>query len=105
MLTSTDFIRLSHHTLTGKDYADQLLITVALWKLIAQNNKGKNVIKNSSLYALLQQVKETVGRITNSSRMTIGTDGAYNDVYSESAQETIEDLSTALDCVLNILQA
>lgn len=97
--TSTDFLRLAHYTLSGKDHADHLLITVAIWKLIAQHTKAKNIIKNSSLFTQLQQLKETVGRITNSSRPIIG---AYDD---ESAQETIEDLSTALDCVLNILQA
>lgn len=105
LLNSADFLRLSCAKLTDRDYAEQLLITVAIWKLIAQSTKAKNVIKNSLCYTKLRQLKETIGRILHSNRnVAVAMNGLDANGFSDSVQETIEDLSTALDCVLNLLQ-
>lgn len=106
LLTSSDFVRIAYSTLSDRAHSEQLLITVAIWKLIVHNNKAKNVIKNSSIYSKLRQLKESVGRLTSNSRQLISASDKidYDDGCCDSIQETVEDLSTALDCVLNILQ-
>lgn len=103
LLTSSDFIRVCYNILEEKTYAEKLIITVAIWKLIAQNNKAKNVIKNSPIYGKLRQSKESVDRLTHGSKQTV----AFNsdNETAEGLQETIEDLATSLKCVMDILQA
>lgn len=102
LLSSADFLRVSYSVMEDKIFADQLLITVAIWKLIAQNNKAKNIIKNSPIFGKLKLAKNSVDRVANNKQhIALNTDNETPD----SLQETIEDLATALKCVMDILQA
>lgn len=104
LLTSSDFVRVAYNTLSNRTHSEQLLITVTIWKLVAHNNKAKNVIKNSMIYSKLRQLKESTGRLISNSRQVVDASGTIDYDEVQDIQETIEDLSTALDCVLNILQ-
>lgn len=92
-----------HSTLTQNNPNDQLVATVTIWKLIAQNHKGKSIIKNSSIYGKLNRLKDQVGRSMGNKQKS----GDENDdaASRSSDDETIEDLSVALQCVLDILEA
>lgn len=103
LLGSTDFLNTMHSTLTQNNPNDQLVATVTIWKLIAQNHKGKSIIKNSSIYGKLNRLKDQVGRSMGNKQKS----GDENDdaASRSSDDETIEDLSVALQCVLDILEA
>lgn len=84
-------------TLDKNDPIEQFLITVSVWKLIAKNFKAKNTIKNSPIFGKLRSLRDSINRLSSKHKM-------HFDDENNSTDETIEDLSVALDCVLGILQ-
>lgn len=103
LLSSSDFQRIMYSELDKKETGEeQLLITVAIWKLIANNSKGKNVIKNSPISGKLHILKELVDRRLADYRLRMQSNS--NDANEISPRnETMEDLSVALKRTLEIL--
>lgn len=59
LLASQDYMYALKSTLDGTDPAEQLLVVSSIWKIVANNNKGKSAVKSSPiprrLNALLKQ--------------------------------------------------
>lgn len=103
LLSSSDFQRIMYSVLDKKETGEeQLLITVAIWKLTANNSKGKNVIKNSPISSKLNTLNELVDRRIAEYRLRRQSN--LNDENEISpGNETIEDLSVALKRTLEVL--
>ncbi|XP_031630428.1 uncharacterized protein LOC116345312 [Contarinia nasturtii] len=101
LLSSDKFHRVMYTVLDKNEIGDeQLLILVAIWKLVAKNAKGKNIIKNSLISTKLRAVRENVVRYMTDRRLT---PKLCDDNDINSTNETIEDLKVAIDHVINIL--
>lgn len=104
LLSSPDFLRVVCAVLDKTELGDeQLLIAVAIWKLVANNAKGKNTIKNSPIMSKLNGLKEKLSRHM--------TDGQFRSNHRQngshenhSVDETTEELEMAVKCALDILQ-
>lgn len=103
LLSSSDFMRVIYSVLDKKEIGDeQLLITVAIWKLVANNAKGKNIVKNSPISTKLRALREAVDRHKSDHRLRAPSDSNDENAMA-SGDETIDDLSVALKHVMNIL--
>lgn len=103
LLSSSDFLRVVCSVLDKNELGDeQLLIAVAIWKLVANNAKGKNTIKNSPIMGKLNGLREKLDRHRSEHRSNYRQNGS-NDDY-QSGDETIEELETAVKCAHDILQ-
>lgn len=104
LLESVDFMRVMYTILDKNEIDDkQLLITVSIWQLVANNAKAKNKIKNSPLMMKLRNLKEAITRYLTSNHFQSNRQfDEQND--NQSVDETIEDLATAVKCTLDILQ-
>lgn len=60
ILSSPDFFNIVKHVLEGKEENDHFLIVTSIWKLISNNSKGINYIKNSFIPKLMIKIKETL---------------------------------------------
>lgn len=108
LLNSVPFLNVVYETLNKKKPSEQLLATVAIWQLIAQNFKGKSIIKNSKIYGKLCKVKVEVDRFLANNKQRRDKICDFNDDEDDAAsqsstEETMEDLSIALQCVIDIL--
>lgn len=100
LLSSDDFLRIVYSILDKNELGDeQLLITVSIWKLIANHAKSKSIIKNSPIFKKLRLLKENLERHTSSTKLK-----GKSINMAHSINETIEDLEVVLKCVLDILQ-
>lgn len=99
-LYSKPFINVVILTLDRNISAEQLLVIISIWKLIANNHKAKNAVKNSPIYQKLRRLKEQV-ECGNKQRFISSQDNQLD----SSNEETTEDLLVALKCVTDILQA
>lgn len=103
LLSSTDFMRVIYAVLDKTEIGEeQLLITVAIWKLVANNAKGKNIVKNSPISTKLRALREAIDRRMADCRLRLHSDSNDENALS-SGDETIEDLSVALKTVMQIL--
>lgn len=105
LLSSADFLRVVCAVLDKNELGDeQLLIAVAIWKLVGNNAKGKNTIKNSPIMSKLNGLKDKLNRyLTNNHfKSNYHQNGSINE--NHSGDETIEELEMALKCALDILQ-
>lgn len=103
LLSSTDFMRVIHSVLDKTEIGEeQLLITVAIWKLVANNAKSKNIVKNSPISTKLRALREAIDRRKADYRFRLHSDSNDENAMS-SNDETIEDLSVALKHVMQIL--
>lgn len=103
LLSSSDFQRIMYSVLDKDEPGDeQLLIAVAIWKLVANNAKGKTAIKNSPIMSKLRALKDVLDRQNanqlKSHRYLNGYDA------NNSGDETTEELEVAVKCALDILQ-
>lgn len=106
LLSSDDFLRVVCSVLDKNELGDeQLLIAVAIWKLVANNAKGKNTIKNSPIMGKLNGLREKLDRHRAESqhRSNYRQQNGSND-GDHSGDETIEELETAVKCAHDILQ-
>lgn len=102
-LSSADYQRVMYNVLDKKVAGDeQLLITISIWKLVANNAKGKNIIKNSPIMSKLRALKEAVDRHQSDNRIR-STTKLNNDDETSSGEETLEDLAVALKHTLTAL--
>lgn len=102
-LSSSDYQRVMYNVLDKKIAGDeQLLITISIWKLVANNAKGKNIIKNSPIMSKLRALKEVVDRHQSDNRIR-STPKLNNDDETSSGEETLEDLAVALKHTLTAL--
>lgn len=102
-LSSADYQRVMYNVLDKKVAGDeQLLITISIWKLVANNAKGKNIIKNSPIMSKLRALKEAVDRHQSDNRIR-STTKLNNDDETSSGEETLEDLVVALKHTLTAL--
>ncbi|XP_055312030.1 uncharacterized protein LOC129574273 isoform X2 [Sitodiplosis mosellana] len=102
LLQSSDFQHIMYNVLDKKVVGDeQLLITVSIWKLTANNAEAKNIMKNSPILSKLRALDEIVCRhqSENLMRTTLNT----NDEASSSGEKTLVDLAVALKEVLKAL--
>lgn len=107
LLSSSDFLRVVCSVLEKNELGDeQLLIAVAIWKLVANNAKGKNTIKNSPIMGKLNGLKEKLDRhrTDNQYRSNYRHQNEHQSNDNHSGDETIEELETAVKCALDILQ-
>lgn len=102
LINSSAFLGVVRTTLDRDSIADQLLVTISIWKLIAKNYKAKNIIKNSSIYGQLKRLKGTIDR--NRKSNSYSHSHSHRDSVISSTDETTEDLSDALKFVLDILK-
>lgn len=102
-LNSKPFINIIILTLDRNIPAEQLLVAISVWKLIANNNKAKNVIKNGPIYQKLRRLKESVDYASNGNKQRFIS--SKDNQLDSSNEETTEDLSVALKCLTDILQA
>lgn len=105
LLSSPDFLRVLCTVLDKNEMGDeQLLIAVAIWKLVANNAKGKNAIKNSPIMNKLHTLKDKLNRhvTDNNCRPSHYHQNGLND--RNSCDETIEELEMAVQCAYDILQ-
>lgn len=105
LLSSSDFLRVVCSVLDKNELGDeQLLIAVAIWKLVANYAKGKNTVKNSPIMSKLTGLKEKLNRhITDSQfRSNYRQPNGSND--NHTGDETTEELEMAVKCALDILQ-
>lgn len=106
LLSSADFLRVVCSVLDKNELGDeQLLIAVAIWKLVANNAKGKNTIKNSPIMGKLNGLREKLDRHRTESQYRSNKcrqQNGSND--NHSGDETIEELETAVKCAHDILQ-
>lgn len=99
LLTSPEIQRVMYSVLDKNVLGDeQLLISISIWKLVANYSKGRNIIKNSPILGKLRDLKETVDQYY----ATIGIKSNSQD-NSFSAEEAPEELAVVLKIVLNIL--
>lgn len=104
LLSSPDFLRVVCTVLDKTKLDDeQLLIAVAIWKLVTNNAKGKNIIKNSPVMRKLNGLKDKLNRhLTDSQfRSNHRQNGSHD---NHSGDETTEELEMAVKCALDILQ-
>lgn len=102
-LSSNDYQRVMYNVLDKKMAGDeQLLVTLSIWKLVANNAKGKNIIKNSPIMSKLRALKEVVDRHQSDNRIR-STSKLNNDDEASSGEETLEDLAVALKHTLTAL--
>lgn len=102
-LSSNDYQRVMYNVLDKKMAGDeQLLVTLSIWKLVANNAKGKNIIKNSPIMSKLRALKEVVDRHQSDNRIR-STSKLNNDDGASSGEETLEDLAVALKHTLTAL--
>lgn len=104
LLSSPDFLRVVCSVLDKNEFGDeQLLIAVAIWKLVANNARGKNTIKNSPIMGKLNGLKDKLHRHSdNQLRSNHRQPNGSND--HRSGDETTEELEMAVKCALDILQ-
>lgn len=102
-LYSKPFINIIILTLDRNIPAEQLLVTISIWKLIANNHKAKNVIKNGPIYQKLRRLRESIDHLSNGNRQRFIS--SQDNQLDSSNEETTEDLLVALKCVTDILQA
>lgn len=103
-LSSPDFHRVMYHVLDKNEIGDeQLLILITIWKLVTNNAKGKNIIKNSAITTKLRAIRETVVKLLTDSRIRY-TSKLCDDDDNNSNNETIEDIKVAVDHVISILK-
>lgn len=103
LLESPEFQRVIYSILDKNILGDeQLLVTVSIWKLVANYSKGKNTIKNSPILGKLRALKETADRYSTD---RIKTHSHLNgDTGNQSdADDTPEELAVVLNIVLSIL--
>lgn len=104
LLQSSAFQTVMYNVLDKKVIGDeQLLITVSIWKLVANNAKGKNIIKNSPISSKLRALKEVIDRIQSEHRIR-STPKMQNEDDTSSGEETLEDLAVALKHTLDALK-
>lgn len=109
LLTSDDFIHVVYTVLDKGTPYEQLIIVTSIWKLIAQNFKGKNTIKNSKIFSRLRKLHSEL-ESTTSTRTNIATIGNNNNAANgeESEQlveEILDELRIAVNHAMSILQA
>lgn len=73
IFSSSDFFHIVKHVLEAKEENDHFLIVTSIWKLIANNSKGINYIKNSSVPRMMLKIKES---------LQLTDDYEENDLYS-----------------------
>lgn len=99
LLSSPEIQRVMYSVLDKNVLGDeQLLISVSIWKLVANYSKGRNIIKNSPILGKLRDLKETVDQYSADSRIK---SHSQDNIFS--AEETPEELAVVLKIVLNIL--
>lgn len=104
LLSSSDFQRVMYSVLDKDEIGnEQLLITVAIWKLVANNAKGKSVIKNSPIMSKLRALKGALDRQTTNNQKRAHRHFKDNDDF-HSGDETTEELEVVVKCALDILQ-
>lgn len=89
LLISDDFLYVIYSTLESGTLLEKLLVVTSIWKLIAQNFKAKNVIKNSKIFNKLRKLH----------------DEHENYQIDEENEETYEELAIAIKYVMNILRS
>lgn len=106
LLSSSDFLRVICSVLDKPELGDeQLLIAVAIWKLVANNAKGKNTIKNSPIMGKLMGLKEKLNRHSNDNQFRSNHRHQNGTNVNQSGDdETTEELEMAVKCALDILQ-
>lgn len=102
-LYSKPFINIVILILDRNILTEQLLVVISIWKLIANNHKAKNVIKNGPIYKKLLRLKESVDYLSNGNKQKLIS--SQDNQLDSSNEETTEDLLVALKCVTDILQA
>lgn len=104
LLSSSDFQRVMYNILDKKVASEeQLLITVSIWKLVANHAKSKNIIKNSPISSKLRALKELVDRHQSDNRIR-STPKLNIDDEMSSCEETLEEIAEALKCALDALK-
>lgn len=73
LICSPEFYQIVKQVLDAKEDNDHFLIVTSIWKLIANNSKGINYIKNSMIPRMLNKIKESLRLID---------DYEENDLYS-----------------------
>lgn len=73
IISSADFFQIVKHVLEAKEENDHFLIVTSIWKLIANNSKGINYIKNSFIPRILIKIKDS---------LQLTDDYEENDLYS-----------------------
>lgn len=96
---SDDYLYIVQSILDNGTANEQLLIVSSIWKLIVQNYKGRHVIKNSRIYVKLRKLYEKLQMNANK----ISGTNENEDDDNERAMETLIDLNSALEHVLQIL--
>lgn len=113
MLTSDDFIHVVYTVLEKGTPNEQLIVVTSIWKLIAQNSKGKNTIKNSKIYHRLRTLQDELGTTASTmAKMSARNNGAMSNKNhtnddedgSQPAEEILDDLRNAVGHTLGILQ-
>lgn len=102
LLTSDDFMHVIYTVLNKGTPYEQLIIVTSIWKLIAQNFKGKNTIKNSKIFNLLRKLYEELEMATPT-RTNKAADGDAD--AEQLVAEILDELRIALNHTMSILNA
>lgn len=103
LLSSSDFQRVMYTVLDKEDIGDeQLFVSVAIWKLVANNAKGKNIIKNSPVLSKLRALNDAVVQNLTDIRVRLSC-ATKTDNEISSSDETLEDLAVVLKQTIDIL--
>lgn len=104
LLGSDDFFSVMYSVLDQNRLGDdQCLITVSIWKLVANYSKGKNIIKNSPILGKLRELRETVERYSVENRIKSHAQSNGKNGSSSGADHTPQELAVVLNIVLKIL--
>lgn len=104
LLTSDDFMHVIHTVLNNGTPYEQLIIVTSIWKLIAQNFKGKNTIKNSKIFNLLRKLYDELGTATPT-RNSAANAAADGKEAEQLVAEILDELRIAVNHTMSILNA
>lgn len=102
LLTSDDFIHVIHTVLDKGTPYEQLIIVTSIWKLIAQNFKGKNTIKNSKIFGRLRKLHNELETSTPA-RGNHQNKAADGEESEQLLEEILDELRIAMNQTMSIL--
>lgn len=102
LLTSDDFNYVAYTVLDNGTPYEKLMIVTSIWKLIAQNFKGKNTIKNSKIFNRLQRLENSLEAMSNAA--VVSNRGEDND-GGQLIEEIFDELRIAVNHTMGILHA
>lgn len=106
LLTSDDFNYVAYTVLDNGTQYEQLMIVTSIWKLIAQNFKGKNTIKNSKIFNRLQKLQNKLEAMFSArSNAVVGPKRGENEENGQLIEEIFDELSIAVNHTMGILHA